>query len=64
MENQWLKNKISIGQGCYEYKCSKNDCKSTRMMHKPHHPEYNSSIYSKFCYYHYNTNISTVLCQS
>lgn len=56
MEKQWLKNKISLGEGNYAYKCIKDNCTFTRVMHKPTDPEYNSSIYSKFCYYHYKIN--------
>ncbi len=54
MENKWLSNKIYMGDGIYKYKCSHNECPNTRMMHRPTDPEYNSSIYSKYCNYHYN----------
>ena len=57
MENKWLVNKIYLGGGYYKYKCMHNDCKFTRMMHKPNDPEYNTSIYSKYCVYHYNNII-------
>jgi hypothetical protein len=53
INKEWLQNKVYFGQGCYAYKCSNNDCKSTRMMYRPTDPEYNSSIYSKYCSYHY-----------
>ena len=56
MENKWLKNKIYLGGGFYKYKCLHDNCSYARMMYKTIHPEYNSSIYSKYCDYHYNLN--------
>jgi hypothetical protein len=53
--NKWMTNKIKLEDGRYAYKCSHNNCPHSRMMHKPHHIEYNSSIYSKYCTYHYKT---------
>ena len=56
MDTQWLKNKTYIGGGSYKYKCSHDNCTFPRMMHKEIHPEYNYSIYSKYCGYHYILN--------
>ena len=56
MENKWMTNKINLGGGVYKYKCSIDDCPYTRMIHHPKHPEYNLSIYSKYCGYHYKLN--------
>ena len=53
MENKWLQNKIYYGGGFYKYKCVHDNCKFPRMMYKEIHPEYNYSIYSKYCGYHY-----------
>jgi hypothetical protein len=51
--NKWMANKIKLDDGIYAYKCSYYNCPNSRMMHMPHHSEYNSSIYSKYCSYHY-----------
>ncbi len=53
MDKQWMNNKMYIGGGFYKYKCSFDNCSYSRMMHKPSDPEYNTSIYSKYCGYHY-----------
>ena len=53
MNKEWLKNKISIGNGIYKYKCEFNNCNKQRVMYKLNDANYNSSIYSNYCQYHY-----------
>ncbi len=53
MDKQWMNNKMYIGGGFYKYKCVIDKCIYFRMLHKPGDPEYNTSIYSKYCCYHY-----------
>ena len=51
-----MNNKIYKGNGCYEYKCTHNNCNKPRIMHKPDDINYNTSIYSIYCSEHYKTN--------
>lgn len=56
MEKKWMNNKVYFGGGFYKYKCSEENCIYSRKLHQPNDPEYNSSIYSKYCNYHYIFN--------
>ena len=55
MENPWTKNKIYIGNGIFKYKCTYINCSKPRIIHKPNDINYNVSIYSDYCTYHYKT---------
>lgn len=55
MDKQWMKNKVSLGNGYYYYCCKHDNCKKPRVMHKPNDLNYNTSIYSDYCNYHYKT---------
>ena len=51
-----MKNKIYNGNGFYSYKCTHEKCCEPRIMHQPDDINYNVSIYSNFCAYHYKVN--------
>ena len=53
MDNPWSSNKIYIGNGSFKYKCMHNNCSEPRIIHKPTDINYNVSIYSNYCNYHY-----------
>jgi hypothetical protein len=56
MHNLWLSNKIYIGNGFYKYKCKHINCSKPRVIHKPDDINYNVSIYSDYCIFHYKQN--------
>ena len=51
----WKNNKKSIGNGSYKYKCKNINCSEPRIIHKPDDINYNRSIYSDYCNYHYKS---------
>jgi hypothetical protein len=53
MHYPWTANKIYIGNGSYKYKCKHINCSKSRIIHKPDDINYNVSIYSDYCNYHY-----------
>ncbi len=54
MEKQaWMSNKIYIKNGVYKYKCTNPNCNNPRIMHEPNDINYDVSIYSIYCKYHY-----------
>ncbi len=55
MDNSWMNNKINMGNGCYKYKCKYTNCSKPRIIHKKNDYNYNVSIYSDYCNYHYKT---------
>ena len=55
MHSSWATNKIYIGNGSYKYKCKYSNCSKSRIIHKPDDINYNVSIYSDYCNYHYKT---------
>ncbi len=56
MDNPWMKNKIYNGNGCYKYKCKEFNCCKPRILHDTNDINYNFSIYSDYCNYHYKKN--------
>ncbi len=55
MDNKWMNNKIYMGSGTYKYKCKYPNCSKPRIIHKPTDYNYDVSIYSDYCSYHYKT---------
>ncbi len=53
MDNHWIANKINIGNGSYKYKCKDSECCKPRKLHEIDDINYNKSIYSDYCQYHY-----------
>jgi hypothetical protein len=53
MHSVWVANKIYIGNGFYKYKCKHINCYKPRAIHKPNDANYNVSIYSDYCNFHY-----------
>ncbi len=58
MDNPWMKNKIHYREtnGFYQYKCKEGNCCNPRILHKKDDINYNVSIYSDYCKYHYKKN--------
>jgi len=53
MHSAWVSNKIYIGNGFYKYKCKHINCSKQRVIHNPNDINYNFSIYSDYCNFHY-----------
>ncbi len=53
MENIWETNKVKCSNGTYKYKCMYTNCSKPRIMHKSDDINYNTSIYSEYCAFHY-----------
>ncbi len=53
MDILWMRNKIYNGKGCYKYKCKHINCDKPRKIHDVNDINYNVSIYSDYCNYHY-----------